>query len=172
MPQSVPAKHGPARYASYVEIQKSVIGQLIGQGFVAFDETKFTFLTREMVLLFGHLGCSGGIVVGVEKYLQVSGELDGSPLVQTSQYSYNVWLQGGYNLLRYDNSHVHPGHPDKHHKHEFDWRTGAELSHSPICIGAAAWPTLGEVLHETRDWYYANAMLLPPDAPSLSNLRI
>ena len=36
----------------------------------------------------------------------------------------------------------------------------------------SAWPTLGEVLHETRDWFYVNAMLLPPDAPSLSKLRI
>jgi hypothetical protein len=34
------------------------------------------------------------------------------------------------------------GHEDAHHKHEFDWATGAEIAGSPKWCGVEGWPTL------------------------------
>src|SRR3990172_2438968 len=52
-------------------------------------------------------------------------EADANPLVQTLLYSYNLSVQGWNNVFRYDNAHAHGAHADHHHRHAFDWRTGA-----------------------------------------------
>jgi len=73
--------------------------------------------------------------------------------------------------MRYDNWHPHGGHPDEHHKHDFDWRTGQE-PYSPRWIGVAGWPTLSEFIEEVMGWYYRNITGLPhPDAYGELGLR-
>jgi len=107
-----------------------------------------------LVLIEGEIGCLVRIVVSVLKTLEV---LDGEGLdatVQTVTYSYNVSIRPGHNLFRYDNLHSRRGHPDDHHKHLFDWRTGEELPESPKWIGANGWPTLTEEVIEAERWYW------------------
>jgi hypothetical protein len=110
----------------------------------------------------------GEILVTVDKFLDI---LDGdgdSAIVQTCWYTYNASIRGSGNILRYDNQdgdYLRPGHLDEHHKHEFDWQTGAECPGSPHWIGEHGWLTLGEVLQELQDWYYQNFAQIPnPDS--------
>lgn len=113
-----------------------------------------------VLILSGEIGCKGGIVVRVEKELEYVDAPDGEmPSVQTVMYCYNVSVQGVGNVFRYDNQHpeyLRPGHSDPHHKHLFNWKTNDELSDSPVWIGAANWPTLGQVIHEVVDWHAQN----------------
>jgi hypothetical protein len=165
--------HGPNKYAAYVDVHNSVIARLAGQGFVCFDETRF-LRTEGIITLVGRIGCVGGLIVTVEKLLEEIGVLDGSPLVQTFKYAYNVSVQGYGNLVRFDNAHSHDGHMDKHHRHDFDPMTGIELPGSPLWIGATGWPNLGRVLTSLRDWHCDNAGELPakhncPDPDSFRN---
>jgi hypothetical protein len=84
--------------------------------------------------------------------------------VQTFEYKYNAFIRGHNNILRYDNTHMYPGHGDAHHRHKYDWRTGKELSGSPEWVGEHRWPTLGEVLEEIERWYWENRDYMPnPD---------
>lgn len=125
-------------------------------GFVGDDTLSFDLRGsgREIVLA-GEIACLGRIVVDVFKVLEVLGRGQGADaMVQTLFYSYNVFLQSGNNILRYDNLHPRKDHPDDHHKHAYDWESGEQLPGSPAWIGAGKWPTLGEVLREAQAWYY------------------
>jgi hypothetical protein len=136
-------------------------------GFVCADTLSLTQPFGRAMLLEGTVACSGNIVIGVYKRLEIVGGITGNPLVQTVQYSYNVSVHGKGNLFRYDNQHPdapYEGHADEHHRHEFDWQTGDELPHSPVWIGVQKWPTLGEVIEEARAWQATNYSQLPePD---------
>jgi hypothetical protein len=125
------------------------------------------------VLLIGEIGCRGKIVIAVRKFLEILGGADDpDPMVETSLYSYQVVVRGvgrdKGSVFRWDNDHpywLHPGHPDPHHKHLFDWRTGDELkdppTYSPQWVGADDWPHLNEVIEQARNWYHANSAELP-----------
>lgn len=76
--------------------------------------------------------------------------------VRTVEYSYHALRRAGeeaISLFRYDNVHPKAGHPDRHHRHSYDER-GLERE-PPLPIGAARWPTLGEVIKELYEWWYA-----------------
>ena len=150
------------------------MGQLRTSGFIGADTLTFEELPGAMgIFLSGEVACKGRIVVSVEKFLDVL-EGDGpTALVQTEWYSYNAFVRGWHNVLRYDNQHpqkLYPGHSDPHHKHKFDWRSGEEVDGSPAWIGADEWPTLSEVVRELERWYWDNREDLPdPDKfPQLS----
>lgn len=121
--------------------------------FVDGDTLEFVDVSPEVKLLTGEIACKGGIIVDVNKTLEVlSGEgLDA--IVQTTIYNYNVLIRNQYNIFRYDNAHPRREHPDDHHKHCFDWQTGEPLPDSPEWIGAKAWPNLTEVILEAQRWY-------------------
>lgn len=164
-----PAKHAATRFDTYVEAHEGNMEKLRGSEFVAADTLFFEELPGTAgIFLSGEVACKGGVVVSVEKFLGVL-EGDGpAALVQTEWYSYNVFVRGWHNVLRYDNQHpqhLYPGHQDPHHKHVFDWRSGEERKDSPTWIGAEEWPTLSEVIREAEVWYWGNRGDLPnPEA--------
>ena len=109
--------------------------------------------------MVGQIGCKGNIILNVDKLLARIDDGD-DPFVQTVMYSYNASIRNGHNIFRYDNQHTRHDHPDSHHKHAFYVRTGDELESSPFWIGAAKWPTLGEVLRELMQWHEQHYDLL------------
>lgn len=123
-------------------------------GFVGDDTLSFDARAGGELVLAGEIACLGRIVVDVFKVLEVLEGTGADAMVQTLFYSYNVFVRGGNNIIRYDNLHPRKDHPDDHHKHTYDWTTGEQLQDSPAWIGAKKWPTLGEVLREAQDWYY------------------
>jgi hypothetical protein len=130
--------------------------QLRSGGLVLSDCLSFSGEEGGSISLTGTVQCVGGLQISVIKNLSI---LDGEGLdavVQTDVYAYNAWVPGHFNLLRHDNMHAQPGHPDAHHRHEFDWRSGAELPGSPRHVGAAGWPTLADFIQEIADWYWAH----------------
>lgn len=147
-------------------------------GFVGADTLSFEELAGAAgVFLSGEIACKGQIVISVEKFLAVLEGEGPTALVQTEWYSYNVFVRGWHNILRYDNQHprlLYPGHPDPHHKHEFDWRSGEENRDSPKWVGEEGWPTLGEVIREVERWYWQNRSDLPePDRyPEIGNAEL
>lgn len=101
----------------------------------------------------GELFCQGGIEIHVHKLQDVRYDRDWAE-VRTHSYSYHVLQRRGsatVSLFRYDNIHVHAGHPDAHHRHRFDKR-GGEIEPAKH-VGEANWPTLGEVLQEANEWW-------------------
>jgi hypothetical protein len=141
-------------------------------GFVGEDTLTLEPLGADMLTMIGEIACLGGIVVRVEKYLEV---LEGDALdayVRTFEYQYNAFVRGRNNILRYDNTHTYDGHGDPHHKHMYDWKTGDPLPNFPAWVGESNWPTLGEVIEELRAWYWENRNELPePDSYPELELR-
>ncbi len=138
------------------------MNRLIEGGFVQTDGLYVTALSGE-ILIQGRIACLGEIVITVMKGIEVI-EQAADPIVQTRFYNYNASIDSYSSFLRYDNSHIHPGHHDEHHKHEIDWRTGDERSGSPWWVGREGWPTLGQFIREVEAWYYENAQQLPNPA--------
>lgn len=143
--------------------------------FVGEDGTKFRNAPEDEygkpgIVLQGGIACLGNLVLSVNKFLEILSDSGAdNPMVETRIYKYNVSVQGYNTLFRYDNEHpsfLHPGHPDPHHKHLFDWKTGREFSPpSPVWVGADDWPPLNRVIDEAREWYYSNRHELPkPEA--------
>lgn len=120
-------KHGPNRLLSYLSIHETVMGQFARDGFVESDGIVLEPFGADALKIEGEIRCLGGLIVTVRKILRVleGGEADANPLVQTLLYSYNLSVQGWNNVFRYDNAHAHGAHADHHHRHAFDWRTGA-----------------------------------------------
>jgi hypothetical protein len=71
------------------------------------------------------------------------------------------------NVFRYDNCHSRSGHPDNHHKHEFDWKLNEQGEGTVVWVGAEKWLTLDQVIAEAKDWYWANKGDLPEGYPEL-----
>lgn len=139
------------------------MGQFRRDGFVADDTLSLTPFGPAW-LLKGAIACSGNIVIGVFKVLESTGGSPNDPEIRTVEYAYNVSVFGKGNVFRYDNQHadwLYPGHGDEHHCHVFDWLTGDEIGDSPRWIGASNWPTLGEVIEESRQWHAETYNQLP-----------
>jgi hypothetical protein len=88
-------------------------------------------------LLKGEIACLGEIVITVYKELEIVGVVADDFKVQTRRYAYNASVRGFSNFLRYDDAHEYPGHQDRYHRHDFDWRTGHEASRQPALDRAA-----------------------------------
>lgn len=133
-------------------------------GFVGEDTLVLEPIGAGLLAMAGEIACLGGIVVRVEKYLEVLEGEAADAHVRTFEYQYNAFVRGRANILRYDNVHAYPGHGDAHHGHVYDWETGQQVPGSPFWVGEHGWPTLGEVLEELRTWYWTNREGLPdPD---------
>lgn len=100
--------------------------------------------TAYVVTCEGSLRCRGGFKIDVEKLLDVDLR-GGRPFVRTRRYSYHVYRPPDVNLFRYDNFHVHPEHPDSHHRHIYE-PTGQRAVVE--WVGEHRWPTLGDVIGE------------------------
>lgn len=110
----------------------------------------------------GEIVCLGNITIRVEKLVLVVDP--GAMSVETSEYAYAASVRNRGVIVRYDNSDHHHSHPDRHHRHDCDWRTGEELG-TAVWVGREKWPTLGEFVREIADWYWKHRDELPePDA--------
>lgn len=144
--------------------------QFYSTGFVCVDTLAWEAVAGDLKLK-GEIGCKGNIVIDVFKLFTVGPE-DENPFIQTYRYAYNASMRGYNTFLRHDNAHPFPGHPDQHHRHEFDWRTGEETPGSPRWVGVAGWPTLGQFIQEIADWYWKHRESLPaPDGVPTLGLR-
>jgi len=163
MPPRRTGKHAPCRYSSYLQTHDTLLTQVVSDGFAGdLDYSVKPF--PDCAKLAGFICCRGRLLVTYEKLMYVMGQVEGEDAWQTEMYSYNVSLQGSWNLFRYDNQHpdsLHHGHKDAHHKHEYDPHTGKELPHSPVWIGEESWPTLREVIEEARNWHAMHYHDLP-----------
>jgi hypothetical protein len=167
------SKHAPNRLRAYIEIHDSFISQYVDKRFIGFNTLRFID-SPDKVFVRGHLGCSGNIVIAVEKKLVFVDRDHRDDLVQTQWYAYNVFVQNVGNVFRYDNQDkdfaFRKGHKDPHHKHLFDWRTNKELQ--AVWVGVDGWPTLGEVIEEAHQWYWDNHSALRLGYPSKENLHL
>lgn len=149
-------KHGPCKLSSYLRTHNTILNGFVTRGFCRDHVAHFTPIPPDMFWFVGWIACKGSILITFEKKLLAVDEREAELRVQTEMYAYNASIQGGHNILRYDNQHperLYPGHNDPHHKHLFDWTTDANLSGSPFWIGESNWPTLGEVVGELEQWH-------------------
>ena len=157
-----PSRHGPNRLIDYLATHDT--------GFVCQDSLELQFMPMA-IRMRGEISCLGDVVIAVNKTLKVVEPSDYDPVVQTLVYSYNASVRGFCNFLRHDNVHSHPGHPDAHHRHEYDWRTNQELC-PPIWCGEEKWPTLGRFIEMAQGWYWEHHAELPePDRCALIGVR-
>ena len=155
----MPGKHGSNRFENYQSVHQKRMQDFLLEGFVLEEDLRFQAIGRRSIVLYGSIRCLGGIVLEVEKELQVLDGAGPTARVQTRTYRYHAWLPARHNILRYDSPHAHRPY---HHVHRFDaLGTGREVSIDPI-EDEAAIPTLSEVLDELRDWFYRNADTLGP----------
>ena len=145
------------------------MSQLYAHGFIQRDTLQWE-TTPPAMRLCGEIACLGNIVIGVQKILLVLDGQGDDALVQTVYYAYNASVRGYGNIFRYDNNEHYSEHPDAHHRHDFNWRTGAQRNNSPRWTGE--WPTLGEFIEKVADWYQVNRDELPePNAVPELGLR-
>lgn len=149
------SKHGPNKLSNYREIHSTWMHRLASEGFVLSDGVTLTPFGDGLFLMSGDIECAGDIVVEVTKLLQVVDGHGTAVRVRTASYSYNAHLRGRGNILRYDSPHSDQHRP-KHHVHRYDVLAG-DRDGTVTDIGDDDWPTLGEVLEELREWYFANA---------------
>jgi hypothetical protein len=148
------------------------MGKLLGAGFVCGETLELEQMPGALKIE-GEIACKGGIVISVFKRLETC-SAGPDPEVRTVSYSYNAFVRGHAEFLRYDNAHGRSGHYDTHHRHRLDWRTGEEFPGSPEWTGEDAWPTLTEYVHEVEAWYVDHRDDLPdPDGvPELGSGQV
>ncbi len=147
------ARHGWNSWDQYYNIHANFIDDYLGH-FILADEIAID-VTPDAITFDGRLVCVDGLEIHVTKLLDVRYLQSGRPEVRTRTYSYHVLRRHAdrrvANLFRYDNIHPHPGHADAHHRHEYD-DDGVEERHVEH-VGAEQWPTLGQVIQETHQWW-------------------
>lgn len=152
----MPGKHGPNWLRNYVEVHERWMANFLSEGFVIDDQCGFTF-QQTAVVVGGDIVCLDGIVIQVDKQLDVLDSGTGNPRVRTGRFSYNARVRGRHNILRYDSPHVHRPQP---HKHSYDtFGTGDETSVVDL-VNESDVPTLGEVIRELEEWHQENAARL------------
>lgn len=158
------SNHDPRRLAEYLDIHETWMERLRRDHFIVDDDLALDANIVDgapQILMKGRIRCAGNIFIDVRKTLRViDGEGDDA-LVQTVAYTYHARVDGVGDLLRYCSPHA--DHRKFHHKHTFDPFKGDASSYSiddePGTCDATSdtnWPTLGEVLHEVRRWYFEN----------------
>ena len=124
------------------------------------DDLLAPVLTPNAVIWDGALRCADGFEIQVYKVQELRRRGDGRPEVRTTAYSYHV-LQRGQdgerNVLRYDNAHAYDGHPDAHHRHDYEEGGTSHVQHlSEREWPDGDWPTLGDVLDELHALWRSN----------------
>ena len=160
-------RHRPNRFGKYEQIHSSYLDSFVAEGFVGCHNLAFIDYDPYEISLKGEVACLGHLLITVDKTLEILEGTGETALVQTVVYDYNVSVRGHGNVLRYDNCHPRTGHPDDHHKHEFDWRLNEQGEGRVIWVGAANWLTLNQVIMEVKDWYQHNKKELPEGYPKL-----
>lgn len=140
---------------------------LYDKGFIQRDTLQWG-ASDGCLCLCGEIACLGNIRIKVRKQYKPSISPAGEDVVETVDYAYTASVSGYGNIFRYDANHGREGHPDNHHRHDFDWRTGDEVADSPRWIGFAKWPTLAEFIDEVHAWYDRHRDKLPePNAVAI-----
>ncbi len=140
----MPDRHDWNSWDNYLRVHESFLNS---RGhFIERNDLDYIF-SEYVVLWKGVLYCRDTIEIHVTKSQSVRFR-SGRPEVRTDSYSYHAQKRtddGVIKLMRYDNAHIHPGHPTIHHRHRYD-DEGNEIF--PVeCIGED-WPTLGDFIDE------------------------
>lgn len=153
--------HGPNRWANYVRTHDACMEAAYQRGFVQKDNLGWEAFSGGFWLR-GAIVCLGQITITVEKTLVVVNEA--TTEVVTRRYAYAASVRHHGQIFRHDYAEHH-GHPDPHHRHDFDWRTDVEAPGSPTWVGRGGWPTLGQFIEMVEAWYHEHRSELPqPDA--------
>ena len=147
-------KHGPNRLGAYLDIHSTVMQQFLGDGFVLAEELLFSDLGDGQFLMDGYITCEGGLRIDVSKRLTIVDWVGDEPRVKTTGYSYSAILSGYGSVFRYDSPH--PDHNQFHHVHRYRILEGDVHGDTSAIEPSDEWPTLGEVMRELSDWYYAH----------------
>jgi len=120
---------------------------LVNEGVVLHDGLSFVaYFDRGLparVNLRGRVHCRDGVVLMVDKWLEVRRNARGQDEVRGYSYTYEAWrLPGENQVLRYDSSHG----LDNLHRHSFDPVTGDEVE--VVTIALDQLPTLDRVIRE------------------------
>ncbi len=148
-------KHSPNSWTNYVETHTTVMGQFVDVGFVLADDLTSSPYAGYLYIS-GTIRCLGGLQIDVGKSLDVWRQ--GSRfMVQTFTYSYNVSIATFGNVFRYDSPHQHR---PQHHRHTYQWNVPDD-SGTIESSTDGDWPTLGNVIGETRMFYWQHHDELP-----------
>lgn len=139
-------RHRPAKLRAYLDTHDGYLASVRKRGFAGADSLTIDQVPGSLIMQ-GEISCLGGIVITVWKRLELRDEDPVNPMVVTVSYAYNARVVGHGDIVRDDNADHH-NHPDRHHRHVFDWSTGEELSGSPRWVGADGWRTLGQFIDE------------------------
>ncbi|HKP75072.1 MAG TPA: DUF6516 family protein [Longimicrobiaceae bacterium] len=111
----------------------------------------------------GDIHCAGGIVIEVNKRLEILAGEGAAATVQTAGYRYHVRLPGKGTIFRYDSPHPAaagvelPAHHPEHHVHRYDVLSGDVRGTIEIIYDIERVPTLREVIDEAAEWFYRHA---------------
>ncbi len=142
--------HGPNRLSNYFNVHDKVMRDLVDRQFVLSDDLAVSPFGNGYLIMQGTVQCLGDIEVTVEKLLILADLKSGEPTVQTVEYRYNARIRGVGNIVRHDGPHS--THNQFHHVHRYDVFNGDEEGTVKEC----EWPTLGQMLYNLEEWYYAN----------------
>lgn len=148
------SKHGPNRLSNYRAVHDTIMQKFLRAGFVRSENLSFNDLGDGFIELEGIIECVGNVNIDVYKRIQILKGDGPNALVQTVDYSYNAYVDGIGNILRYDSPH--PDHYREHHVHRFDTASKHEITVDFI-LKEEDRPTLGEIISEVEHWYYDNA---------------
>lgn len=141
--------HGWNSYENYLAVHEKCM-ESFSHYFVEWDSLLFTPLPPSGVSLTGSIYCHGGLVLHVEKTLEVNNRKQVRGLKYRCQAQFAD--PPSREIFRYDNAHDYPEHPDSFHKLVFSpisWKPVFPPKH----IGIDSWPTLREVLDELHQWW-------------------
>ncbi len=145
------------------------MARLRDQRFMGRDTLAWEGIGLGLVSLEGEIACLGGIVISVDKTLEIFGDTDTEnmpkpdTMIQTMYYAYNASVRGVGNIVRHDNTDHH-GHPDPHHRHDYDLNSRTEVEGSPFWVGEENWPHLNQFVEMVAAWYWEHRSELPdPD---------
>ncbi len=156
--------HGWMRLDRYLAIHQSCMDQVEDYFVVDHDLQAPSFVSLSQVRFTGVIPCHDGIEIHVDQIL----ERDSTDRVRPSFYRYHVQFRVPVdieplaprvvNILRYDNAHPYPDHPDPFHKHLF---TSVGKPAGVEHIGREHFPTLRNVIDEVFEWWKERRDRLP-----------
>jgi hypothetical protein len=141
-------KHGWNTWENYLRVHESVLKKyqphFITQS-PKYSVTRFTDQYYQLRIDKLELVTAKGtpIYINIEKDVEV--QAGGSKdVARTVGYSYQAWIKGGKNLIRYCSPHE--SHNKFHHKHDYQ-----KDPNNPIPINGDSWPHINEFLDELID---------------------
>ncbi len=138
-------KHGWNTWENYLRVHESVLRKYQAN-FISpapkYSVIKFTEYYYQLTLKNLELKTRKGTVVCINIEKDVEVRPGGTKQVaRTEGYSYQAWLKGGRNLVRYDSPHVN--HNKFHHKHDYLY-----LPKDVLPVKNDEWPHVSEFFDE------------------------